>query len=701
MAKENYFEIVQAVQEALARRDKSRVATPEDKQKDIDAAKEKTKKPLVEHIKDAVKEVIDDGSVQKATPEEVQKDLQKGPVTQVPPSDDPETKKQWSRDYADGKLTDAEKETYHQKWGKPVFNAAGDDVSDTPRAKQWQKEQDAKRESQPEGEKFGDGFERMPTRSVTPEEADKIVAEEAARDQGPGFWDTVKKGAGVFSDMVSEQSKRISDAREAQGRELLQENMPYLDQPFPPDTGQRVERGVTPLVDPTLGTPVPGQPLPGLGTSPAPSGPGMLARPPEPPPTGGSTSVSAKVRTGGTAPTINDPSLGIYNKAASDQEMAGILDVQNKAKAAKEAAIIQQEAMDKSLEFQIRRDVATKAAAEVMENRQRGLQELQQQVLDAGNAKIDPGRYWANKDSGQKAMAVIAGALYGFTGQGMQWLQRLDGLVEQDIKAQQADLANKERSLGRAVGIQENLIQMAKEKGLSDVAAIDAAKNAMWARADQQLELMQKQAAASDPVIQQQILKMRGELGMKLAENTHKYFEDAKMDAHRSMQDAQGWAQIAIAQQKAAAKAAGGGKQGKLPPAEQGQLARARAGLKLLPELDKAIGSGKLGGAIYDQVTKMFPGTDASNREVQAAFLNRSIFAGIDRSVINNSDQKWLDEIQASPGLSALKKPGAMAALKRMLEATRNSIQETGSEMGQNVGEQTPEGDGIDFTEAE
>ena len=34
------------------------------------------------------------------------------------------------------------------------------------------------------------------------------------------------------------------------------------------------------------------------------------------------------------------------------------------------------------------------------------------------------------------AAAIIAGALFGFTGQGMQWLQRIDGLVENDQKIQ-------------------------------------------------------------------------------------------------------------------------------------------------------------------------------------------------------------------------------------------------------------------------
>ena len=110
-----------------------------------------------------------------------------------------------------------------------------------------------------------------------------------------------------------------------------------------------------------------------------------------------------------------------------------------------------------------------------MRQREQSLQNLQAQVLDLSKQSIDPNRFWNNKSDGQKAAAVIAGALFGFTGQGMQWLQRLDSLVEQDIQAQASDLQRKRGALSDAANMQNNLIAMAEAQGLRGKQAYDAA----------------------------------------------------------------------------------------------------------------------------------------------------------------------------------------------------------------------------------
>lgn len=117
--------------------------------------------------------------------------------------------------------------------------------------------------------------------------------------------------------------------------------------------------------------------------------------------------------------------------------------------------------------------------ARIMEIAQKTRQEwsdrqnqLMDQARQAASNPIDPNRYWNNKDVGQKVGAVIAGALFGFSGQGMQWLQRLDALVAQDMKAQESDRAS------RVGGLQSSAAQAglaAKEAMAMGADAAEAA----------------------------------------------------------------------------------------------------------------------------------------------------------------------------------------------------------------------------------
>lgn len=67
----------------------------------------------------------------------------------------------------------------------------------------------------------------------------------------------------------------------------------------------------------------------------------------------------------------------------------------------------------------------------------------EEEVRRAYQQRVDPSRYWANKDAGQKAMSVIAAGLFGYLGKGMEYLKRLDNLVAEDIRLQERERANK------------------------------------------------------------------------------------------------------------------------------------------------------------------------------------------------------------------------------------------------------------------
>jgi hypothetical protein len=114
-----------------------------------------------------------------------------------------------------------------------------------------------------------------------------------------------------------------------------------------------------------------------------------------------------------------------------------------------------------------------------------------QSARDASMESIDPGRFWNNKSAGQKAAAVIAGALFGFTGKGMEWLNRLDNLVSEDVRQQEADRASRVSGLKEYASGQLTAREMAKERGLTDLQANNIDKL-------QKLEALKIQAESYD-----------------------------------------------------------------------------------------------------------------------------------------------------------------------------------------------------------
>lgn len=60
-------------------------------------------------------------------------------------------------------------------------------------------------------------------------------------------------------------------------------------------------------------------------------------------------------------------------------------------------------------------------------------------VKKASSTSIDPNRYWKNQNFASKALAVLGGFFYGWSGKGMEWLNHIDSLIDRDIRSQQAD----------------------------------------------------------------------------------------------------------------------------------------------------------------------------------------------------------------------------------------------------------------------
>lgn len=116
---------------------------------------------------------------------------------------------------------------------------------------------------------------------------------------------------------------------------------------------------------------------------------------------------------------------------AAAEKMAGVEEQTARLKAAEEA------------KFQADIAIRNQAVVTAMDAKQKVIDEgaqrdiaFENELKQANAIRIDPNRYWHNKTEGQKAMTTLAGALFGFAGKGMDFLNHIDNLVQQDVKLQ-------------------------------------------------------------------------------------------------------------------------------------------------------------------------------------------------------------------------------------------------------------------------
>jgi hypothetical protein len=446
---------------------------------------------------------------------------------------------------------------------------------------------------------------------------------------------------------------------------------------------------------PDGGTPAPAAP----GTTPP--APGVAGTSPKAPGPGGSVSVKASSTTPGAVPPLatNDP----YAADRKAMESAAQLHKDANTKLA-ETQLHEEEQKSKILNDKIlftaenekQRIAAVNSYDETLRHGEQTMNSISDERRALMNQKVDPDAYYTKGGVGRGVLATISGALFGFTGQGMQFLQRMDNLAQQEVKNQQDELARKSDQLGLIAGDKRNVIAMARERGMNSVQSIAAAKVSFYESVQDQLA----KAVADNPQFAAIALEKNAMIEQSKAKESMLLTQATQHDAHARVAEQQRWAQINMQKRALEIKAAAGagGKGLKIPPKTQNTIANATKGLRLIPALEKAVGNaeGSYLVAIKDEIAKQFPGSDANNRDIEAAFLNRNIFAGIDESVIQNADQQFLAKIQASPGISGLRLPGAVGALRRMLRETRDAHIKTARELGQSVEGIEPTGEEVD-----
>ena len=315
--------------------------------------------------------------------------------------------------------------------------------------------------------------------------------------------------------------------------------------------------------------------------------------------------------------------------------------------------------------------------------------DLQQQVLAASKESVDPNRYWNNKNEGQKAAAVIAGALFGFTGQGMQWVQRIDSLVEQDMQAQAADLNRKRGYLQDASALQNNLVAMAEAKGLRGKQAYDAAMAVAKENLANQIQMNAMNYA--QPELRVKAEQMALAVRQGAAKDVMSYQRQAQNDAmDRRVKMAQiNHLEAQSYAARIAANAKESGKGGETPPGIRTELAKIDAGLAAVKEARDAVKGGRsIPAQIVDQIalnfgdsmralkmgalaTQIFP--DTSGRDYVASGAQENVLKAVKGENLLENDIDRAQPRWARPGFAA-DNEAWLNSMEEQLVAKRNSL---------------------------
>jgi hypothetical protein len=115
---------------------------------------------------------------------------------------------------------------------------------------------------------------------------------------------------------------------------------------------------------------------------------------------------------------------------------------------------------------------------------------LDELTKTAGDARVDPNHFWSSKSTGQKVAVGIAsvlamgldGAFKGLTGRSVGALEQFNRIIDQDIDAQRANIAQGDKAVEQQKGIYALTRQQFADEDTRVAAARVMAKEALQAR---------------------------------------------------------------------------------------------------------------------------------------------------------------------------------------------------------------------------
>lgn len=334
-----------------------------------------------------------------------------------------------------------------------------------------------------------------------------------------------------------------------------------------------------------------------------------------------------------------------------------------------------------------------------MERYQSAAQQTLAEMQARSAQAIDTNRFFRNMDIAKKVSTILAGALYGFLGKGLEWQSHLDGLVEQDIRSQESDRDAAMKGLDAKARGFFDARDFAMKMGARKDEAFAIQKAAHYKAMDMFLANAEREAKSAE--VRQRAAEMRFDIGQKIAEaqqrgadmvqrRVDKMNDDAKWTAAQEATDRRFRMQLALKQQATAAK----GKSGKLPPKMADRLFAIEDARKAIAQMKRYLSKGVL-QTLGDESVKHGPEmlqnaqeslglTTAPSRRVALASLARRVIAGVEgrQNALTMADDAALKEFGLDVGLASTKTDAILNGWLEKATHSRESLRKTAAESG-------------------
>jgi hypothetical protein len=143
---------------------------------------------------------------------------------------------------------------------------------------------------------------------------------------------------------------------------------------------------------------------------------------------------------------------------------------------------------------------------------QKRMDDLDKRADDLGRLKVDPNRFWANRDSGDKVLAGIGLFLGSFGSGGNRAVGVITDAINRDIAAQKANIDNQKDAFTAKSGLYKDMLATYKDKR----AAEEATRLAYLGNAE--IRIKEMAARYSGPEAKAKGLQLLGEIQQKKAE---------------------------------------------------------------------------------------------------------------------------------------------------------------------------------------
>ena len=324
--------------------------------------------------------------------------------------------------------------------------------------------------------------------------------------------------------------------------------------------GTSPDAGVPPALPPGAAPPAGGPPPAVAG---APVGPG------------GSMSASIKTSTPGSGalPPVQDVYAEERQKmlaaAQGAKEAHGEMTKVEESRLKAESKVLDDK-IRFTAENEKKRLTAMSAYEETLAKGQQTMNSIADERRALMNTKIDPDAYYTKGGVGRAVLSTLSGAMFGWVGQGGQFLQRLDNLAQQEVKNQQDELARRSGELSLIATDKKNVIAMAREAGLTQVESLAAAKVSFFESVKDQIAKI----ATDNPMLAAQAQLQMAQIDQRLAGDLMALKQANQTAAHQSVQDriAMMNAQTNRMEARAKVEAAGAGGRHPMKPSEKERM---------------------------------------------------------------------------------------------------------------------------------